>query len=629
MADLNKSLTALKSTIEPKKIRLPGSLGIPMDGALTVNVPNRPGYVYVRILGNTSELIQAYNDQVSPVYDLPVTVTRDETKYVVEGRDIARYTNWGSSPYLPAHGVQHSLNGTGGDIVWVYSEQFMPLCPMPSGTSGTLIIYPYTYNWRGVWKTAGGTGTSSIAPYLPVDDTKQKVLLLYIDGDTSNPTWLDGTEAPVALSAKSDLIPHLPPFTMEVGIPLAMVRVPSGTTSIGWSNVYDIRQYFGGRGTGTSGGTGSSGIGEAPIDGTPYSRQDAGWVSSPTGSSGIGEAPIDGTVYGRKDSVWIRISGSSGSESPGFQILTDEANITWDISYGSGRVTLGDNRILDNPTNMAAGEHYFLSVIQSPSGSNTLAYGNAYKFPGNNYPALSQQPDFEDILSFECDGTYMLNTGIVRNLTNVTIGPDSIADLEQWLKADAIVGLVDSDPVATWPDSANSNDAVQASGTYQPLYKTNRINGLPALYFADNTFWMTEGYNPTLPFTLVMVYKRSATTGNRMLDGSNNWLVGPYAGVHSSYTAEFISGDAVGLNDVVYTVLTESSGGVEMFQNGVSQGTTANNEVPGTLYMGGGGDHAAEAAAGDIAEIIIYSRVLDSSEMTVLNNYINSKYGLT
>jgi hypothetical protein len=47
------------------------------------------------------------------------------------------------------------------------------------------------------------------------------------------------------------------------------------------------------------------GVEEALIDGTPYSRQDAAWVSSPTG---IAEATIDGTPYARQDAGWVSIS---------------------------------------------------------------------------------------------------------------------------------------------------------------------------------------------------------------------------------------------------------------------------------------------------------------------------------
>jgi len=54
-----------------------------------------------------------------------------------------------------------------------------------------------------------------------------------------------------------------------------------------------------------------------------------------------------------------------------------------------------------------------------------------------------------------------------------------------WFDAAQISGLSDSDPVATWPDkSGQGRDATEA--TNRPAYKTNILNGLPAVLF-DNT----------------------------------------------------------------------------------------------------------------------------------------------
>ena len=52
---------------------------------------------------------------------------------------------------------------------------------------------------------------------------------------------------------------------------------------------------------------------EAPQDGTPYSRQDAGWVSITL----FIDAPVDGKQYVRKDGVWEEVEiGSGDFEEP-------------------------------------------------------------------------------------------------------------------------------------------------------------------------------------------------------------------------------------------------------------------------------------------------------------------------
>ena len=91
--------------------------------------------------------------------------------------------------------------------------------------------------------------------------------------------------------------------------------------------------------------------------------------------------------------------------------LTDGANISWDASANQvASVTLEANRTLDNPTNMKDGATYILTVKQDETGSRTLAYGTAYKWPGSATPTLSTAASAIDILTFVSDGTNMYGT---------------------------------------------------------------------------------------------------------------------------------------------------------------------------------------------------------------------------
>jgi hypothetical protein len=62
-----------------------------------------------------------------------------------------------------------------------------------------------------------------------------------------------------------------------------------------FNGAFDVRDFSGASGGG--GGGGGDGIGEAPEDGTPYARQDAGWVPVPAGGGGGGDfLPRDGSL---------------------------------------------------------------------------------------------------------------------------------------------------------------------------------------------------------------------------------------------------------------------------------------------------------------------------------------------
>lgn len=88
--------------------------------------------------------------------------------------------------------------------------------------------------------------------------------------------------------------------------------------------------------------------------------------------------------------------------------LTDGANIAWDAAANQVcQVTLAGNRTLDNPTNMVDGATYVLRVIQDVGGTNTLAFGTAYLWPGGTAPTISAAGDAIDILTFISDGTNM------------------------------------------------------------------------------------------------------------------------------------------------------------------------------------------------------------------------------
>lgn len=253
---LRNAFSQLDTSKKDKDYLIPAVLGFMIQGKETVEVANRSGYVYARMRSNTNELIQAYNDKVSPVYDLPVLLQRDPTnptRYRVEGRDVGRYNDWGSvSSYFPKHGNQHSFNiagGGGGDITWVYSQQIVPWLVAPSGSNGGagVIIHGHPHFANGQWVYWGGTGTSSILTYKPTDN-QAKMVLISLD-EIGNPLLSVGSSFSALYTGTNSILPYIPQST---GTPLAAVRLVSGTSSIMWPNIYDVRPFFSGGGGASS-----------------------------------------------------------------------------------------------------------------------------------------------------------------------------------------------------------------------------------------------------------------------------------------------------------------------------------------------------------------------------------------
>lgn len=266
----NRLQDAVRKQKQNTKKHIPpihGSLGIKLGGSKLVEVPTRNAYVYVRLRNNDSEVIQAFNNQVAPAYNLPVIVERQGNRYTVVSVDTERYeNNWNSfAPYLPRHGNTHSFDlesGGGGDIVWVYPRQFTPLLVLPSGSlgAGNVVVSSYTLKKdNNSWLYTGNTGTPNIAPYRP--STGAVMVLVYLDANTGNPGLVvgSGTYFSQAITGTSAVVPYIPSVpSPTTQIPLAAVRLVTGTTQISWNNIYDVRQFLHTVPTGTGGGGGGT-----------------------------------------------------------------------------------------------------------------------------------------------------------------------------------------------------------------------------------------------------------------------------------------------------------------------------------------------------------------------------------
>lgn len=235
----------------------------------------------------------------------------------------------------------------------------------------------------------------------------------------------------------------------------------------------------------------------------------------------------------------------------------------------------------------------------------------------------------------------LMRTGMVRRMHGGaappvdTISPDDIAGLSAWWKADFIAGLSDGDAVGTWEDAHTTNkDQTQATAANKPTYKTAILNGLPVVRF-DAT---NDGMTSTLAafaggalenFTIAAVYNCSsaASASRRAIQGSDNWLFGPYAAQHKVYSGGFIGGPAVVANAFVTHVVTQSSTTTTSYVDGASQGTNGSPGYPNNICLGASGGFA-EPLSGDIAEVVVYDSVLSAGDRGDLELYLSVKWGL-
>lgn len=310
--NFQNSFEQFDSQVEKQVTQYSGLLGLSIGGAKTVNITSRVGYVYVRLRDNLSEVVQAYNDKVSPVYDFPVIIQRqNNNRWIVVGKDVNRYESFGTSaPFLPAHGSQHSFDrdrGTGGDPVWVYPDQFIPLLVYPSGTSGAgmLMVAPYMLQRSSDFVYVGNTGTQNLLVYKPTN-SNAIIGLVGINTTTGNPTVLIASGTPAnGTSTGSAYVAGFAPYPPSNVEPLYLFRLVSGTTSITWSNLYNARQLIS-----KPSSTGSSGGGSSLV------IQDEGSVVGTPSTLNFVGSPVSVTISGTVARVFV--TGSSGSSLPAF-----------------------------------------------------------------------------------------------------------------------------------------------------------------------------------------------------------------------------------------------------------------------------------------------------------------------
>lgn len=264
---LQSSIGKLLNKKADKIIFLSGLLGTYDEGGnQVIIVPARPSFVYVRIGGNYSETIQAFNTTVAPNFDTKVLVTKatDSNYYIVIGLDIPQYPDWGGNPYYMAHALQHMFGegvNEGSDPVFIYKRQLLqPLGVHPNPTgSMSAVVEPDFYVWNNTIKYFPGADTADFSNLVPTG-AYSRFLTIYLDGNAETLGYATGTEfyPSFYITGTVDYIPEVSPI---VGIPLSAVYLSTGMTSVDWDSLFDLRNFL------NQGGMGINTHGLDPIDG--------------------------------------------------------------------------------------------------------------------------------------------------------------------------------------------------------------------------------------------------------------------------------------------------------------------------------------------------------------------------
>lgn len=230
-------------------------------------------------------------------------------------------------------------------------------------------------------------------------------------------------------------------------------------------------------------------------------------------------------------------------------------------------------------------------------------------------------------------GTFQLG-GALRGISfpaaPVSFAPTDIAGCVLWLDASQLA-LANNDPVASWTDiSGIGNNAVQATGANQPVFKTAALNGKPAVRFDGSTDFLVAPSIDAPSYTLWAVYMTTnSVASSRTLSTSTNTLIGPFGAFYQGFDGGFALGPAVVNNQFIVHIFTHTSGvGGAAFVNGVAAGTTAGTQSLGVTIGVGATAAAAGLLPGDVPECGAYNNAISGANRALLEAYLLAKYAL-
>jgi len=219
--------------------------------------------------------------------------------------------------------------------------------------------------------------------------------------------------------------------------------------------------------------------------------------------------------------------------------------------------------------------------------------------------------------------------------------PLSLNGLQFWFKADSLV-LSDGTAVSSWSDSSgNGYTASQATGTLQPLYHTNRINGKPAVTWdRSNDRLTTTSVNHNIgtgDFTVIGVirspaanvgYSSLVTTGV----GGNPGFYFDQRQVDVYWGADKRFSSVVLADNTTYLLYIQRVGStISVYVNGsldASSYTVATSLANGVWYLGNEDSGTVATSNFDIGELVLYSASFDSKQRAQLQVYFNERYAI-
>lgn len=215
--------------------------------------------------------------------------------------------------------------------------------------------------------------------------------------------------------------------------------------------------------------------------------------------------------------------------------------------------------------------------------------------------------------------------------------PRRISGLVGWWRSDFGITKDGSDLVSSWKGRVAGRDLTQGTGASQPLWVASLVNGHAALRFdGTDDYLLTAAFTQAQPFTIFMVVKQvSITSGDRFLHTSaNETSVNPQLIQATGPVIRMVSNS---LNGPELATVTTDFQWLKAVFDGTNSLLSINAGVDdtdpddltsslGRLILGA--RNTTLAANVEIAEVLLYDSAISGANLTAINSYASSRYGL-
>ncbi len=214
-----------------------------------------------------------------------------------------------------------------------------------------------------------------------------------------------------------------------------------------------------------------------------------------------------------------------------------------------------------------------------------------------------------------------------------------VTNVKVWADASSIPNATDGTSVTTWNSNTNDKEFNFNTSAGKPIIKMNVLNKMPVLQF-DTGARMKLNKSPALAenktFTLAFVTRQTGGTNGRLIGGgyAGNTLYGYWGGHKSVYHSGSIgwvnppgapnSGPSNTDWDV-YIITRNYRGFASMMRNNKM---FLNGKPAGNEWESLGINAIHETSDGQVAEMIMWDRCLNMTEIPIVSTYLIKKWNL-